>query len=185
MRKKKTGNAAVAVATKTETAPAVPDDPVALDIAIKERGENLAKLIEAILRTADARARAQVVATLCLLADGTHYLDATAVTGVNMQQVCAWRRFHPIFSKLWYASEEAGEDVRRAKRLYLAHKHAVEGTEKPVFQGGVQVGVVREFDHKLLQWLIEADNPGKYRDQGASINIANNVQSIVVEMHRG
>ena len=78
------------------------------------------------------------------------------------------------------AARESGEAARRAKREEIAHKHAIEGTEKPVYQQGSLVGTIREFDHRLLEFLLKADNPAKYRDSAANVNVHNQV-GVVVE----
>jgi len=43
-----------------------------------------------------------------------------------------------------------------------AWRRAVEGVEKPVFQGGVQVGVIREFSDSVLMFLLRARKPEVY-----------------------
>ncbi len=45
-----------------------------------------------------------------------------------------------------------------------ARRRAVEGVEKPVYQGGRKVGVVREYSDVLLIFLMKGANPGKYRE---------------------
>ncbi len=45
-----------------------------------------------------------------------------------------------------------------------ARRRAVEGVDRPVFQGGVQVGTVREYSDTLLIFLLKAHDP-KYRDK--------------------
>ena len=48
--------------------------------------------------------------------------------------------------------------------------------ESPVAGGfdqqGALVGYIREWDHRLLEWPIEAHDP-KYRKQSASVNVSN------------
>lgn len=45
-----------------------------------------------------------------------------------------------------------------------ARRRAVEGTLRPVFHGGAQVGEVREYSDTLLIFLLKAHDP-KYRDK--------------------
>ena len=53
-----------------------------------------------------------------------------------------------------------------AERLEaVAYQRAVHGTLKPVFQGGVQVGVVREYSDHLTTFLLKHALPGKYGDK--------------------
>lgn len=48
-----------------------------------------------------------------------------------------------------------------------ARRRAVEGTERPVYQGGKQVGKVREFSDVLLIFLLKGARPEKYRERQA------------------
>jgi hypothetical protein len=43
----------------------------------------------------------------------------------------------------------------------------VEGVDKPVYQGGVLVGYVREYSDQLLVTLLKAHRPEKFRDNVA------------------
>lgn len=45
---------------------------------------------------------------------------------------------------------------------YVAWDRAVNGTERPVYQGGHEVGRVREVDNRHLQWMLERRNPEKF-----------------------
>lgn len=180
-KKKRTHSSALEKLPQPES----PEEKLALEIAISERGKNLKKLVDIVLHTVDARERARYVTAMTLLADGSHHLDVTgSIPSWNHGQCQALKRHHPLFYKLWRAAEDAGDTARRVYREYLAHKHATEGVEKPVFQQGVEVGRIREFDHRLLEFLLKADNPAKYRDQSAQVNVQNNVVSRIVEIHR-
>ena len=165
----------------SNTAPIIsPEDEQALSQAIEERGEHLQQAIDSILSTADPRRRAQIAEIVSALADGVFQCDLPAS---EMPRMAAYRRNYPEFMKIWHAAVTCGDLARRAKREAVAHRHAVEGTEKPVFQGGALVGHVREFDHRLLEFLLKADDPKRYRETAASVNVQHNVQQIVV-MHR-
>ena len=59
------------------------------------------------------------------------------------------------FRDAWSDSEQLGTEQLAA----LAMKHALEGTERPIYQGGVLVGKELEFDHRLLMWLLEKRRP--------------------------
>ena len=45
-----------------------------------------------------------------------------------------------------------------------AQRRAVEGVDKPIYQGGKQVGVTRQYSDTLLIFLMKARHPGKYRE---------------------
>jgi hypothetical protein len=51
-------------------------------------------------------------------------------------------------------------------------RRAVEGSERPVWQGGKLCGQVREFSDLLLIFLMKAMDPGKYREN-SNISIDN------------
>lgn len=155
-------------------------DEAELKIAVEERGKNLEKTVKALLPTADACARAQICKALELLSEGTHWLDMKERSGISMAQVSAYRRHFPAFQQLWYAAIDSGADYRKALRERAAHVRAVEGVEKPIFQQGAQVGVVREFDNRLLEFLLKADDPKKYRDNSA-VQVNQNNVGVVVE----
>jgi hypothetical protein len=155
-----------------------------LDIAISERGDNLKRLIDTILHATPPHTRAKVCLAVEALADGVHYLDIAGAAGISTQVIQGYCRQHKVFIDLWYAAKAAGENYRRAKREQIAHKHATEGTDRPVYQGGALVGVIKEFDHRLLQFLLESDDPGKYRSQGNSVTINNQVAGMIVQKHR-
>ena len=40
------------------------------------------------------------------------------------------------------------------------------GTPKPIWRNGQEVGTVRQFDNRLLQFLLKADRPDLYGDRG-------------------
>lgn len=46
-----------------------------------------------------------------------------------------------------------------------ARRRAVDGVEKPVFQGGREVGVIREYSDALLTLLLKGKRPETYRER--------------------
>ena len=46
-----------------------------------------------------------------------------------------------------------------------ARRRAVEGTERPVFYQGGEVGYVREYSDTLLIFLLKAHRPNKFRER--------------------
>lgn len=71
-----------------------------------------------------------------------------------------WRREDPAFAADWdEAREQATEALERE-----AWRRAKEGWEKPVFQNGQQVGVMREYSNTLLIFLLKAQRPELYRE---------------------
>jgi hypothetical protein len=93
--------------------------------------------------------------------------------GLTMAYLNAWLRWNPIWRELWMSARDIGEEWRRLERLGVAEKHAVEGWNEPVYFQGQKCGLIRKYDHRLLQWLIEADEPAKYRahHEGSTVNV--------------
>lgn len=67
----------------------------------------------------------------------------------------------PAYAEAFKAAEEqAGDRLEQEAR-----RRAVQGVEKPVYQGGKQVGVVREYSDTLLIFLLKGARPEKYKDR--------------------
>ena len=66
----------------------------------------------------------------------------------------------PLFAAKWETAIEDSVDVME----FEARRRAVKGTDKPVFQKGEQVGVIREYSDTLLMFLLKANKPDKFRD---------------------
>jgi len=47
-----------------------------------------------------------------------------------------------------------------------AMRRALHGTERAIFRNGQQVGTVRQYDNRLLQFLLRAHRPEIYADKG-------------------
>lgn len=62
-----------------------------------------------------------------------------------------------------------------------AVRRAYEGVLKPVFQGGVKVGSIREYSDTLLIVLLKARDPQKYKERVASEHSGPNGKPIAVE----
>ncbi len=152
--------------------------------ALIEQGENLEKVLSVVLRKTDTHARARVKSAIETTIKGTRFTDMMAETGLTLPMINAYMSNYPAFRDLWVAARDVGDQIRHLRRVDLADKHAIEGTERPVFQQGKRVGVIREWDHKLLQWLIEADDPAKYRPKAPGVSGNVNV-GVVVEFNVG
>lgn len=71
----------------------------------------------------------------------------------------------PDFAAAWDEAVEISVEVLEAE----AHRRAVDGTLRPVFQGKSLVGKVREYSDTLLIFLLKARRPGVYRDNSRVI----------------
>ena len=65
------------------------------------------------------------------------------------------------FADAWDAAYEDGTQAIEQE----AWRRAVDGTSKPVFQGGAHVGDVQEYSDVLLLNLLRARRPGTYRER--------------------
>ncbi len=154
-------------------------DTTALDNALSKRGETLDKLISTILPKLESPARDRMVKFLEMSSDGKTWREIESEICMN------WREISQYFGcKIWaelvHIAQEQGETYRRLIRESVAHTRAVFGHDRAVYQQGVLVGHVTEVDNRLLEFLLKADNPQKYRDSAASVNVHNQV-GVVVE----
>lgn len=62
-----------------------------------------------------------------------------------------------------------------------AHRRAVDGTLRPVFQGGKHVGDIREYSDTLMIVLLKARAPHKYKDRFSGELMGANGQPLIPE----
>lgn len=87
--------------------------------------------------------------------------EACAAAGIPRRTVYDWRDADAAFAAAWEgALDEAADTMERE-----AFRRAVEGVEKPVFQGGEEVGRIRDYSDTLLIFLLKAARPEKYRER--------------------
>lgn len=104
-----------------------------------------------------SRARAKFLETLALTGQIT---KAAKAAGVVRETPYAWRKIDPEFAKAWDAALEKAYDMLED----VAIERATKGTLRPVFQGGVKVGAMREYSDGLLALLLKAHKPA-FRDK--------------------
>jgi hypothetical protein len=86
--------------------------------------------------------------------------DAARAAGVHRCTPYAWYEDDAEFAAAWVDAVEQAIDTMESE----AFRRAVEGLEKPVFQGGRCVGSIREYSDTLLIAMLKAHRPAKYRD---------------------
>jgi hypothetical protein len=74
--------------------------------------------------------------------------------------VYRWRQSDPSFAQSCSEAMEAGTDVIEQE----ARRRAVEGYDRPVYQGGTLVGVVRVYSDMLAALLLRGRRAEVYRD---------------------
>ena len=87
---------------------------------------------------------------------------ACQAAGVDRSTAYKWKngKNNGGFGAAWGAALETANDYLEAE----AYRRAVQGVEKPVYQGGKQVGSIREYSDLLLIFMMKARMPHKYRE---------------------
>lgn len=99
-------------------------------------------------------------AFLASLADGDTVKHAAAAIGLSFQALYKARDKDTDFASEWAEAAEQGTQALEQE----AKRRAVDGTLKPVYQGGVLVGHVQEYSDTLLIFLLKARRPATYRE---------------------
>jgi hypothetical protein len=105
------------------------------------------------------------------LARSGNVLLSSRKAGVSRTAVYKARNEDPTFADQWDDAIDEAVDLLEA----VARGRAVNGTEKPVYRGGVQVGTIREYSDTLLIFLLKAHRPERFRD---SYDLAKAVDAI-------
>lgn len=116
-----------------------------------------------------SRARAKFLETLATTGQIT---KAAKAAGVARETPYAWRKLDEQFAKDWDAALEKAYDVLED----VAIERATKGHLKPVYQGGVKVGSVREYSDGLLALLLKAHKPA-FRDK-SDVNLTGSVSLV-------
>jgi hypothetical protein len=103
------------------------------------------------------RKRAEIF--LAQLTQGLSVAASYRIAGLGKATVYEWRRDHPAFAQAWQDSLDEGTDAIEDE----AHRRAVYGVDRPVFQGGKCVGHVTEYSDILLIMLLRGRAPHKYK----------------------
>ena len=93
--------------------------------------------------------------------------DACRAAGIGRKTAYRRKSDDAVFAEAWKDALEDSADVMERE----AFRRAVEGVERPVFQGGEKIGVVREYSDSLLTLMLKANRPNKYRERAESLNL--------------
>ncbi len=80
---------------------------------------------------------------------------AAGRTGVSRNTVYTLRKVDPAFARGWEKAEAMAAEALRD----LAMTRATEGTERTLWRGGKRVGTIREYDNRLLMFLLQLLKP--------------------------
>ena len=83
---------------------------------------------------------------------------ACEVSGLSASSVSNLRKRDPDFLAAFQRARESAADKLESE----AHRRAVEGYDRPIFQKGEQVGVERVYSDRLLEIMLRANKPEKF-----------------------
>ncbi|MGO8867339.1 MAG: terminase [Alphaproteobacteria bacterium] len=104
--------------------------------------------------------RAQFIAAL---ENGASVTKAARATRISRQEWYRTRKDDEAFAAAWDAAIEIGTDALEDEAV----RRAVIGVRQPVFQGGKLVGYVRVHSDFLLNVLLKARRPEKFRERAS------------------
>ncbi len=113
---------------------------------------------------------------LDLLSQGHTLAHVREVLGINRVTVFRWRQVDPSFAQAYSDAMEAGTDVIEQE----ARRRAVEGYDRPVFQGGKLVGFERVYSDQLAAMLLRGRRPEIYRE-----TTSRNTSATSIKIHGG
>ncbi|WP_207706576.1 hypothetical protein [Desulfallas thermosapovorans] len=100
-------------------------------------------------------------AFLAAFAEVGNITRAAEIAGIDRKNHYDWMKNDPDYPELFYEADQQACDRLEQE----ARRRAVEGVQKPVFQGGKQVGVVQEYSDTLLIFLLKGAMPEKYKER--------------------
>ena len=86
---------------------------------------------------------------------------ASELANVSRNSHAVWLREDPTYATRFQAAEDDARDAIDEE----IKRRAMTGVDRPVFQGGKQVGTIREYSDVLLIFLAKGANPEKYRER--------------------
>lgn len=106
--------------------------------------------------------RAKFLATL---EESCHVRNSAKAAGIPTATLYAWKREDEAFAAAWDEALDRGADALEGEAV----RRARDGVERPVFQGGKQVGTVTEYSDNLLIFLLRGARPAKYGNRSAEL----------------
>ena len=90
--------------------------------------------------------------------------EAARAAGVGRRTAYEWREADSAFASAWHDAEQEAADALERE----AWRRAVEGTDKPVtFQGKI-TDTHKEYSDRMLELLLKAHRPEKFKDRVAN-----------------
>lgn len=167
------------------------DNPAALAAMAEERRRAAAQ--QPPSQFAAKRSPAVEAEFLKSMAQGWSVSKSAWTAGIHSMTAYRWKAdslasirddgtYKDDFCVRWAAAYEDGVDVLED----AAHRRAVHGVEKPVYQGGVMVGTITEYSDTLLNLALRGKKPERYNTErhelsgpnGAAIPMAMEIEFI-------
>lgn len=95
-----------------------------------------------------------------MLAASGNVSEACREASISRQTAYDRRKADPAFAASWSDAIEAASDALERE----ARRRAIEGTLEPVFYQGAECGQVRKYSDRLLEILLKAHRPEKFRE---------------------
>lgn len=90
---------------------------------------------------------------------------AAARAGLRRSTLYHLRKHHEGFAERWREALDMGVERLQDDAM----RRAIEGVDKPVWRAGKQVGSVRHFDPRMVQFLLRAHKPDVYAERAAKV----------------
>lgn len=96
------------------------------------------------------------------LAETCNVTKSAGMIGASRQQMHYLRRRDKDFAKDWASAIEEATDTLEA----AARGRAIDGHERPIYQGGKLVGTETVYSDRMTEILLKAHRPEKFREKG-------------------
>lgn len=87
--------------------------------------------------------------------------EAAEAAGCARSTIFDWKRDDKAFAAAWEEAIEEGTDHVEAE----AHRRAIDGVKRPVYQGGELVGHVQEYSDTLMTLILKGRRPHMYNKE--------------------
>lgn len=95
------------------------------------------------------------------LAEYVSVVKTSKAVRISRPTLYKWRDDDPDFKLAWDEAAKVGIEKLQDEAI----RRAMEGVDKPVYQGGFKVGQIREYSDTLLIFLLKGMKPKMYRDK--------------------
>ena len=103
-------------------------------------------------------------ALLEAMAETASVTKACQLSGVPRRTAYKWRDAEDGFAAAWDEALDRGADALEDEAV----RRAFDGVDRPVFQGGEEVGTIREYSDSMLMFLLRGRRPERYKDRVAA-----------------